>query len=435
MDNFGSDDAKAASSKRTFFNLGVFEFLTFLRRGVFYTFMITYLFKLMQTVTYTAALGTLNMIGSSLGQNLLWGRICDRVKSRIKLIIAGESTAAFSYIIVFLVHRSLLSSGDNFDAGLAIIFGLSILEFFWSMSDVGWAALMTDVTTPEIRGRIIGLMNFIASLGRMVGILFAGFLYNDGEGFRNGTVFYIVTILLLIGAVLMTLTSRHMKTRNVKQECATDLKDASKDRIDDQNEKKYRWFLLSLIIIVLGAALINQIFLLFIQLPHGLNASDPEMGFILTAWTVGGMTASLASGRLADKIGRSKVILLGLVLAIITPLLYSLASSVVLMALIYGVNGVSFWTIQTVGFVFAGDLIPKQRRGRLLSRFNTVMALSWGPAGFLIGGPLADLQVKSPGLSSYTAYVNTFYLSSAILILGTALFAIKFADLKPENKA
>jgi len=121
-------------------------------------------------------------------------------------------------------------------------------------------------------------------------------------------------------------------------------------------------------------------------------------------------------------------------LATVTPILYSSASGVLLMALIYGVNGVSFWTIQTVGFVFAGDLIPTHRRGRLLSRFNTVMALSWGPAGFLIGGPLADLQVKSLGLSSYTAYVNTFYLSSAILVVGTVLFAIKFANLRPKNK-
>jgi MFS family permease len=435
MESDGLGDAKGAPFKRTFLNLGVFQFLTFLRRGVFYTFMITYLFMLMQTVTYTAALGTLNMIASSLGQNLLWGRICDRSKSRVKLIIAGESIAALFYIIVFLVHRSFISSENSFEAGLAIIFGLSILEFFWSMSDVGWAALMTDVTTPEIRGRTIGLMNFVASLGRMVGILFAGFLYNDGEGFSSGTIFYIVTILLLVGATLMAFTSRHMKARDVRQEDAADPRETSKDEIGDENEKKYKWFLLSLIIIVLGAALINQIFLLFIQLPHALNATDPEMGFILTAWTVGGMIASLASGRLADKIGRSKVILLGFCLAIVTPILYSLASSVLLMAFIYGVNGVSFWTIQTVGFAFAGDLIPEHRRGRLLSRYNTVMALSWGPAGFLIGGPLADLQVKILGLSSYTAYVNTFYISSAILILGTALFATKFANLKPENKA
>jgi hypothetical protein len=104
------------------------------------------------------------------------------------------------------------------------------------------------------------------------------------------------------------------------------------------------------------------------------------------------------------------------------------------MALAYGVNGISFWTIQTVGLAFAGDLIPEDRRGRLLSRFNAVIALSWGPAGFLIGGPLADLQVKNLGLSSSAAYANTFFVSSAILTLGTALFAVKFARFKTRNK-
>jgi len=86
-----------------------------------------------------------------------------------------------------------------------------------------------------------------------------------------------------------------------------------------------------------------------------------------------------------------------------------------------------------VGFALAGDIIPGDRRGRLLSRYNTVMALSWGPAGILIGGPLSDIQVKSFGLPTYTAYVNAFYASSIIVVLGTLLFAIKVAKLKLEN--
>jgi MFS family permease len=102
------------------------------------------------------------------------------------------------------------------------------------------------------------------------------------------------------------------------------------------------------------------------------------------------------------------------------------------MALVYGLNGVSFWTIQTVGLVFAGDLIPRDRRGRLLSRFNTVIALSWGPAGFLIGGPLADLQVNLYGRSPHAAYVNVFYVSSIIVLVGTILFILRVA--RPKRK-
>jgi len=342
-DRYSAHISCITSFRNVFFNLSVFQFLTFVRRGVFYSFMINYLYMLMQTVTSTATLGTLNMIASALGQNLLWGRISDRYKLRAKLIIIGETIAGFTYIIVFLIHKSLIDAGSSFTAGLAIIFGLSILEFFWSMSDVGWAALLTDVTIPEIRGRIIGTLNFVASLGRMVGIIFAGFLYNNGEGFKNGSIFYVVTILLFIGATIMTLISRHVKARNgaQKQKIMRE-KEEREGRFAGGNEKAYKWFLASLIIIVLGTASINQIFLLFIKLTEGLNASDPEMSLILSAWTIGGMIASIVSGRLADKIGRSNVLFSGLSLAIITPLLYCMALNVPLMALTYGLNGVSF---------------------------------------------------------------------------------------------
>ncbi|MDH5793228.1 MAG: MFS transporter, partial [Candidatus Bathyarchaeota archaeon] len=395
MKKANAETSNVTSFRNVFFNLSVFQFLTFVRRGVFYTFMINYLYTLMQSATLTAALGTLNMVASALGQNLLWGRISDRYKLRTKLIMTGESIAGFAYIIVFIIHKSLIQTGDHFLAGLAIIFGLSILEFFWSMSDVGWATLLTDVTTPEIRGRIIGTLNFIASLGRMVGILFAGFLYADGDGFKNGTIFYIVTILLFIGAAMMALMSRHTAVKSATQKnLSVKEKEEHKGKLTDENEKTYSWFLASLIIIVLGAASINQIFLLFIKLTEGLNASDPEMSLILGTWTIGGMIASIVLGRLADKVGRNKVMFLGLILAAITPLLYGVALTVPLMALIYGLNGVSFWTIQTVGFAIAGDIIPEHKRGRLLSRYNAVMAIGWGPAGFLVGGPLADIQVK-----------------------------------------
>jgi MFS family permease len=429
MDN-AKPHIKEETFRKTYFNLSVFQFLTFLRRGVFYTFMITYLHMLMGTVTLTAALGTLNMVASSLGQNLLWGKICDKYNIRTKLIISGEMIATLTYAIVFLTHRYLRESGSNFNAGLSLIFGLSILEFFWSMSDVGWAALLTDITTPQVRGKVIGTLNFIASVGRMTGVLYSGFLYNEGEGFLNGTIFYIVIALLLAGVSLMIFTSRRIKTEKTSEPCTSTGSTQEKNATDLHAEKRYRMFLISLIVIVLGAASVNQIFLLFLQLPNGLNFSDPQMTLIISAWTVGGMIASLATGRLSDRLGRVKVILIGLILAMATPLFYTFAFSVPLMAIVYGLNGVSFWTIQTVGFVIAGDLIPKEKRGRLLGRYNTVIALSWGPAGILIGGPLADWQVGTLGLSPFAAYANVFYASSIIVFIGMVLFSIKVAKAK-----
>ena len=417
----------------TLLGLWSFQFLTFMRRGVFYSFMYIYLFSLMGNVTTTAALGTLTMLMSAAGQNLLWGRISDRYRLRAQLIVIGEVAAGFAYIAVFITHKFFIDVESNVAAGLALIIGLAILEFFWSMSDVGWAALVTDITTPKTRGGFVGQINFVMSIGRMTGIIMAGFLYADGLGFRQGTIFYMVTVMLLAGAIIMWFVSRSIKPPTtvvfpslVKKEKSDLASDSHRDnQASFGNEHTFLWFLIALVIIVLGAASINQIFPLFLKLNGGLHASDLEISFVLSAWTLGGMTASIVAGRLADKMGRTIVILAGLLVAAATPLFYGIAPNVIVMAIVYGMNGMSFMTLQTAGFALAGDIIPPHKRGRLLSRYNTVMALSWGPAGLLIGGPIADVQTRVLDFSEHTAYINAFITSSMLILLGTLIFFTK----------
>jgi len=417
----------------TLYGLWSFQFLTMMRRGVFYSFMYIYLFSLLGNVTTTATLGTFTMLLSAAGQNLLWGKISDRYRLRAQLVVIGEVVAGFAYIIVFFVHRYFIEAGNDFTAGLALVTGLSILEFFWSMSDVGWAALVTDITTPETRGGFVGAINFVMSIGRMTGILIAGYLYLDGLGFRQGTIFYVVSTMLVAGAVVMWLVSRAVKPREIPTFLDTAKKEG-RNSVDEfqsspttgsGNEFAFVWYLAALTIIVLGAASVNQIFPLFLKLNAGLAATDLEVSFILSAWTVGGMTASLVAGRLADRLGRATVIVAGLILAAATPLFYGVAPTVMTMAVVYGINGVAFMTLQTAGFALAGDIIPPPRRGRLLSRYNAVMALTWGPAGLLIGGPIADIQTRVLGASARTAYINAFVVSSVLIACGTLVFVAK----------
>jgi len=382
--------------------------------------MYIYLYGLMGTVTLTALLGTFNMVASTLGQNLIWGRISDKHKSRIELVVVGESLAGFFYIGIFYIHKYLLGAANNFSAGLALIFGLSILEFFWSMSDVGWAALLTDVTTPDVRGSTVGVLNFIGSAGRMFGIGAAGFLYNNGAGFSEGTIFYVASVMLFAGSVVMLVTSKFKKPISSKIKPKTEVAQEVEDK-----KQSYRWFFASLAVVVLGATSINQVFLIFLRLPEGLNANDPELSLILAMWTIGGMIASILSGRLADKIGKAEVLLYGFAMATGIPLLYGVMPNVISMALIYGLSGVASWMIQTVGFALAGDIIPSTHRGRLFSVYNAIMSLAWGPAGLLIGGPLADVQTEILRMPRHSAYVNTFAISSIIVLAGTILFLIK----------
>lgn len=416
--------------RESFLGLGSFEFLTFMRRGVFYTFMIYYLYDLLGRVTIVALLGTFTAIASMAGQNFLWGRIADRRRLRTQLIVMGEITAGIAYILVYLSHTTLMDLGMGEAAGLVIIGGLSVLEFFWSMSDVGWATLVTDITTPEIRGGFIGVINFISSLGRMTGVLFAGFLYEGGLGFRNGTIFYVVTAMLFAGAAIMVYSSRMIKSNQREtKEYDTRFADTTENSArlvrESEGSNGFIWFLISLVIIILGVASINQVFLLFLKLPQGLNATDEQVSLIVSAYTLGGMAASLLSGRLSDKFGRIRTISIGLLLAVSTLLIYGLVPNVELMALVYSVNGVAFMTLQTTTFALAGDIIPTHRRARLLSRYNAVMALSWGPAGLLVGGPLADIQTGVLGIPSQVAYINAFIVAATLVSVGALVFLLK----------
>jgi MFS family permease len=405
-----------------------FQFLTMMRRGIFYSFLYIYLFSLMGNVTTTAVLGTLTMLTSSFGQNMVWGRISDRYRLRTKLIVIGEAVAGFTYIVVFLIHKFFIDANSNIAAGLVLITGLAILEFFWSMSDVGWAALVTDITTTKTRGSFVGAINFVVSIGRMTGTILAGFLYADGLGFRQGTIFYISTLILFVGATIMWFVSRTVKPSRASTVSVTETtKDSdngfqNSSNVSVENERIFFWFLISLAIIVLGVASVSQVFPLFLILNDGLHATDLEVSLILAAWTLGGMIASIAAGRLADKMGRITVILAGFLIAAVTPLFYGLAPNVVIMALVYGTNGVAFMMLQTAGFALAGDIIPEHKRGRLLSQYNAVMALSWGPAGLLIGGPISDIQTSLFGVPIHTAYVNAFIASSGLIVLGIIVF-------------
>jgi hypothetical protein len=119
------------------------------RRGLFYTFLTLYLrVALGLSVTATTLLASLSMIANSVSQTLVWGKISDKYQARTSLIVIGETIAAFGYILVYFFHIHLLSTNSSVAAGYGIIVGLSLLEFFWSMSNLGWSALISDLTKP-----------------------------------------------------------------------------------------------------------------------------------------------------------------------------------------------------------------------------------------------------------------------------------------------
>jgi MFS family permease len=406
------------------------------RRGLFYTFLSLYLREVLGlSVTATTLLASLSMIANSVSQTFVWGKISDKYQARTSLIVIGETTAAFGYILVYFLHIHLLNTNSPTAAAYSIIAGLSLLEFFWSMSNLGWSALISDLTTSEERGRLMSVISSVGGIGQILGITVSGVLYSWGGeagGFESGLLFFFASGIMLASALLIWF-STHSSERRYSRDRTEKI--VFKQDAASSNGYSYRafyWFLVSICIVGLGAFSILQILAYYVKLDSPIGATDFEIAMIRDSASIAIIIASLLAGALAERIGRKKALGIGFMLAVITPLLYTFAQNAVQMILINSLSGVSMALRNVVGYLLASDLIPAERRGRLFGQYNAVTSVSFGVAGTVIGGPVADYLIGT-GKTEAAAFIGTFQVASAISSIGTVIYALKVKSGRPRN--
>ena len=192
-------------SARIFWGIGSFQALAMFRRGLFYAYLSIYLrYYLGISVTGTTLFATLPMILNIFSQTFIWGRFSDRHQLRRTLILWGEFAGAMGTVAVWGAHTL---TQNRLVAGYVIICGLAIVEIFWSMSNIGWSALISDLYPERQRGDVQGRLASIGGLGRLAGIWIGGLLYDGlghwypGWGFRSGTLFFIPAFVMLISMI------------------------------------------------------------------------------------------------------------------------------------------------------------------------------------------------------------------------------------------
>lgn len=423
-------------NRKVALGLSSFQFMAMARRGLFYTFLALYLREILGlSVTATTLLASLTMIVNSFSQTFIWGKLSDKYQARTSLVVIGETIAAFGYIIVFFVHAYFLGVDDTSGAAYSIIAGLSILEFFWSMSNLGWSALISDLTNPQERGWTMSLISSIGGVGRIVGITVSGLLYDwgsEGGGFKNGMLFFFASGIMLGSAVVVWFSVHNSEHVTQDSQDVKTILRQSEDLSKDTNSKNFYWFLAVMFIVGLGTYSILQILIFFVALSSPIGASSFDITMIRNSASIATIIASLLVGPLANKIGRKNTLGLGIALTAITPILYTLTNNVVEMMIINSLSGVSMAILNVVGYLFASDLIPPERRGRLFGKYNAVTYISFGVAGTFIGGPIADYLINA-GVSIATSYVATFRVASVICFGGLALYALRVKSIRPTD--
>ncbi|WP_457920132.1 MFS transporter [Candidatus Lokiarchaeum ossiferum] len=411
-----------------FLGLSSFQFLAMFRRGIFYTYLSIYLRNYLGlSVTATTLFVTIPMLFSAIFQTFIWGRLSDRLQKRRTLIIAGEIFAGILILSLYILHAF---QTNLVLAGYIIIGGLTITEIFWSMSNIGWTALLSDLYPQKERSTILGRITTLSGVGRMIGVFFGGYLYNGfgkfykGWGFREGSMFYITVIFIFISIIPMRflVPEGGINYKQTFSDPKLNQQESNSSRSLSSKEKKiFTTFLISLLLINLGRNSIFAIFSQFLVLESGFNCSSQLLSYIMNTQSLAVVLTGFMAGILSKKFGDSLTLIMATLMLIGFMLITAFTTQVVLIFVGSFLWGSSYVLLSTASYGYVAKLIPETKRGKLFAYYNMAFFLSSGLAGTIITGPLVD-RLISEGTLEVEAYRLAFVIGTIISTIGFGVF-------------
>lgn len=423
------------SALKIFTGLSSFQVLAMFRRGLFYTYLSIYIRNFLGlSVTETTLYATLPMIMSVFFQNVVWGPISDKIQKRRTLIILGELLAGVGTIIVWFTH-SLFT--NLYIAGYVIIIGLTCIEAFWSMSNIGWSALVSDIYKPVERGKVLGQLQSLGGIGRILGITIGGLIYADGLGFRNGNLFFIASFVMFVSTIPMFLFTPeggiHLKQEQELTEGNTFQSNEPQVSDFERSLRYFVIFILALAFINFGRNSIAVPYSQYLTLESGFGVDSVLLGFIVNTRSVATILIGFTAGFLSKKFGHGKTLIIGTIIAISGLLITGLTGLLHFIFIGSFLIGTAEVLIYASSYAIASILIPEEKRGKRFGIYNTTFFLSWGIAGTMISGPLIDLLIFQ-GRTEVFAYQMAFITGAILCLIGLFIFIGLELWLYKENK-
>jgi MFS family permease len=389
--------------------------LAMFRRGLFYSYLSIYLRHFLGlSVTETTLFATFPMVINITFQTFVWGAFSDKYQLRRTLIVCGEILAGFGTFLVWYAHTL---TANFILAGYVIIMGLSIVEIFWSMSNVGWSALISDIYPQEDRNTIQGRLASVGGIGRIAGVWIGGLLYDglslkyEGWGFYEGALFFVAAGAMFISIIPML----WVPEGGIKKEMKT--ASTLKISVSESYGKVFWIFIAAMVFINFGRNSIAVIQSQYLVLDSGFAVSSKVLSYIVNTQSAAMILTGLIAGWIGRKIGNGNSLLLGTAMAIGSLILLAVTSDLVLIYISNFLRGCSEVIVLASSYAFASVLIPPERRAKLFSIYNATYFLSWGIAGTFIAGPITDILMVY-GASEVFSYQMAFVAAAIITLIG-----------------
>ena len=328
---------------------------------------------------------SLNAAGALLG-SMFWGSAADRNRRKPLLFITTIGVSAGVLLLTFLPSAQ-------------VVLASSLIRTFMRTGLVAISMAVISAASAEARrGRNLSYVSASSSLGFALGSLGAGYVL-ETLGFRWS--FVLMTIVPLLGMLPLLVLPSEVKPAQRPQKAAWRV--ALSAGLTD----------LYVGTMLRQMAIHGSFSLLFVYMAT-LGIAPRHMGAVAALNTGTQVLGMLVFGRLADRIGRRRIFMLGFALSAVVPIVFVLATDTLGMAMAYITLGLSFSSLYIGSTAHIGDRVPKDRQGAMMGLYE----MSRGGGGIL-GPILAGVLVPLIG------YHGMFLTMAGIACLGFLVMLLR----------
>ncbi|MCA1295805.1 MFS transporter [Paenibacillus sp. alder61] len=156
---------------------------------------------------------------------------------------------------------------------------------------------------------------------------------------------------------------------------------------------------------------------------ESLGASQSEIGLLFASYAIALFIATPFVGALADRLGRKKMLVAGLIVLSATTLVYAFSSSFLVLVLARAMQGVAAAAPWTAGLSLLAEVFPANERGRAMG-----IAMSGQAGGILLGPPAGGW------LYEWGGYRLPFLIAAGIALLAATISVVLLRHLN-DTKA
>ncbi|MFQ6064442.1 MAG: MFS transporter [Candidatus Bathyarchaeia archaeon] len=285
-------------------------------------------------------------------------------------------------------------------------------------------AILADSVPPEKRGMGFAATSVIPNIPTIVAPVVAGYLV-ETQGLVHGMRYvYAIVVFCFLAAAIVRLLFLKETIREPKRIRLDEMKEAFTESLGAIGEawKSMSPSLKFLTVAFLVSAFEDPMFRWFTALYVNdvVGVGDFDWGFINTVSTAVTIALGFPLGKVVDKIARKKAVVLSYVVFMPASVLFIFSRSFLELLSVFVVFAVGGCLIMPAYNALMADMIPREKRGRIMGTIGTLNVMATVPASALAG----LLYSLDP------AFPFVFSIVLGIVVALIILFAVKEPEIR-----